>query len=154
MEVQIVELSEKIELIPQAVQYFWKCWGSETNFKFYEDCILNSIDQKNALPKFYIGLVNNEIVCSYALLVNDIISRQDLMPWFACLFVNKPYRGQGIAEQLLDHGLAQASSKGHESLYLSTDLENFYERKNWEHYCEGYGVSGGKIKIYKRKTSI
>lgn len=150
MDIQIVELSKKPDLIPTAVQYFWKCWGSESNFKFYEDCILNSLNQQNSLPKWYIGIDNNQIVCSYSLLVNDIISRQDLVPWFACLFVNEAYRGRGIAERLLDHGLAQASSKGYDYLYLSSDLENFYERKNWEHYCDGYGVSGGSIKIYRR----
>ncbi len=49
-------------------------------------------------------LDNDEIIGSYALLTNDIISRQDLMPWFACLFVNENYRNQGLAEELISHG--------------------------------------------------
>jgi len=148
----IIEVSQQPDLIDTAVQYFWKCWGSSSNFKFYEDCILNSINPDNKLPKFFVGLEDDKIICSYALLVNDIISRQDLMPWFACLHVEEAYRNQGIAAQLLDHGFAQALDKGYQELYLSTDLVNFYERKGWTHHSEGYGVSGGQIKIYQRTT--
>lgn len=152
MDLKIIELSERPEIIPTATEYFWKCWGTDKNFIFYEDCIKHSTTPKHALPKFYVGLLQNEIICSYALLVNDLISRQDLMPWFACLYVNEPHRGQGIAERLLDHGLAQAKEKGFEALYLSTDLKNFYERKNWTHIGDGYGWGGGSIKIYSRAT--
>lgn len=152
MDLKIIELSEQPEIIPTATTYFWKCWGNSSNFIFYEDCIKHSTNPDRSLPKFYVGLIQDEIVCSYALLVNDLISRQDLMPWFACLHVNESHRKQGIAERLLDHGLTQAKNKGFEALYLSTDLENFYERKHWTHFGTGYGFSGGNIKIYKKET--
>ncbi|MFK7947821.1 MAG: hypothetical protein AB8G11_09535 [Saprospiraceae bacterium] len=84
---QVVELSQRLDLMEKAVSYFWKCWGSEANFSFYNDCIQHSINPENDLPKFYIVLENEEIIASYALLINDIISRQDLVPWFACLYV-------------------------------------------------------------------
>ena len=151
---KIIELSERPDLIDQAVHYFWTCWGSESNRIFYKDCILHSLKKENALPKFYLGLKNNEIIGSYALLTNDIISRQDLMPWFACLFVEEKKRGNGLAEQFLNHGLKEANSKGYDHLYLSTDLIDFYERKGWSHIGEGYGVGGGQIKIYSRETSV
>lgn len=151
---KIIELSERPDLINKAVDYFWTCWGSESNRVFYKDCILNSLKKKNALPKFFLGLEDNEIVGSYALLTNDIISRQDLMPWFACLFVEEKERGKGLAEQFLNHGLHEAALKGYSHLYLSTDLIDFYERKGWEHISMGYGVGGGEIKIYEKKTSV
>ncbi len=150
---EIIELSQRQDLLEEAVQYFWKCWGSESNFKFYEDCISHSLDSANKLPKFYIGLLNNEICASYALLVNDINSRQDLVPWFACLFVNPEHRNKSYAETLLQHGLNQAKTKGFDNLYLSSDLENFYERKGWDYLCQTYGVSGGDIKVYTRATA-
>ncbi len=152
MNIQIIELSQKPEMLDKAVHYFWKCWGSESNFIFYKDCIIHSLEADNPLPKFYIVVDGTDIIASYALLTNDIISRQDLMPWLACLHVNKAYRNRGIAAQLLNHGLAQAQQKGFEDLHLSSDLINFYERKGWTYLCEGYGVSGGNIKIYKKET--
>lgn len=149
---EIIEISEKLDLIPAAIEYFWKCWGNKDNYIFYKDCMMNSLKKENAIPKFYVVLEDGEIIASYAIITNDLISRQDLMPWLACLFVNEDKRGKGIAEKLLNHGLEQTKLKGYDALYLSTDLVNFYERKGWEHICDGYGFSGGDIKIYSKET--
>jgi predicted N-acetyltransferase YhbS len=101
---------------------------------------------------FYVILDEGNIVGSYALLTNDIISRQDLMPWLACLYVNEAHRGKGLAAQLLQHGLREANRLGYPELYLSTDLKNFYERKGWLYLAEGYNVMGETIKIYTCPT--
>ncbi|BBE16680.1 acetyltransferase, family [Aquipluma nitroreducens] len=111
MKIEIIELSHRMNLLLDGITYFWNCWGNDSNYKFYKNCIENSLNDKNSLPKFYLALLENEIVGSYALLTNDIISRQDLMPWFACLFVNEEQRNKGIAEQLLQHGLTEAYKK-------------------------------------------
>jgi predicted N-acetyltransferase YhbS len=147
---EIIEISERRDLLDKAVEYFWKCWGNENNFKFYQNCILNSLDINKSLPKFYVVLNDNEIIASYALLTNDIISRQDLYPWFACLYVNPEHRNKGIAGQLLSHGLAQANDKGFSRLYLSTDLDDFYEKKGWEFHATGYNIDDSAIKIYSK----
>lgn len=152
-DLKIIELSARQDLLAQATDYFWKCWGSDSNFIFYKDCIQHSIDETKALPKFYIVLHETEIIASYALLTNDIISRQDLMPWFACLFVNEDHRLKGIAEKLLNHALKEAKSKGYDHLYLSSDLVNFYEKKGWNLFGTGYNVFGEGIKIYTKLTS-
>ena len=149
---KIIELSERIDLLDAAINYFWNCWGSEDNFAFYKDCIENSVDKNNPLPKFYLATEDDKIVGSYALLVNDIISRQDLYPWFACLFVNDEFRNKGIAGKLLQHGLKESKSKGYDKLYLSSDLENFYESKGWLYIADGYNVVGEAIKIYSKMT--
>lgn len=150
---EIFELSEKPTLINTAIDYFWKSWGNANNFKFYQNCIEHSLDKKDGLPKFYIGIENESIVCSYALLVNDIISRQDLYPWFACLYVNESKRNNGYGEQLLNHGLKETKSLGNDQLFLSTDLVNYYEKKGWNEMGIGYGVSGDKFKIYSKSTA-
>lgn len=150
MNINIIELSERLDLMDKAVEYFWTCWGSDSNRIFYKDCIEHSVSAENALPKFFVVLENNEIIASYALLVNDIISRQDLVPWFACLFVNETHRKQGIAEQLLTHALEQAKLKGYDTLYLSSDLENFYERKGWTYFGDGYNVFGDLNRMFKK----
>lgn len=149
----IVELSQRPDLIDSAVKFFWKCWGNENNFKFYEDCIINSLDTDVPLPKFYLALDNTDnIIGTYALLTNDLISRQDLMPWFACLFVKEEHRNKGIATSLLEHGLNETIKKGFDKLYLYTDLENFYERKGWKHIFNGYNVANMEVKIYAKDT--
>lgn len=151
---KIIEISKRPDLLEEAINFFWKCWGNEHNHNFYKDCIVHSLDEKNDLPKFYIGMKDEKIIATYALITNDLISRQDLMPWLACLFVKEHARNKGYAEQLLKHGIEQAQSKGFKEIYLSTDLENFYERKGWTYICDGYGFSGGKDKIYSYKIGI
>lgn len=148
----IKELSQVPHLLEMAIDYFWKEWGNDTNRAFYKDCIEHSLNTEKNLPKFYLGLLGEEIISSYALLTNDIISRQDLMPWLACLLVNEDKRGQGFAEQLLNHGLQQSKEKGFQKLYLSSDLVNFYEKKGWDYKCDGYNVFGDAFKIYEKDT--
>lgn len=153
MKIEIIELSHRMDLLQKGITYFWNCWGNDSNYHFYKDCIENSLDNKNTLPKFYLLLMKNEMVGSYALLTNDIISRQDLMPWFACLFVNEEHRNKGFASQLLQHGLSEASNKGFNKLYLSTHLNTFYEKKGWKHIANGYHTDDSEIKIYEKQTS-
>lgn len=149
-----IELIKKgSDLLEKGVEYFWRHWGNELNFDFYKDCIENSISDHKSLPKFYLMLDRDKIIGSYALLTNDIISRQDLMPWFACLFVEENYRSQGLAEELITHGLAESKKKGFNILYLSADLNGFYEKKGWNYHSKGYGVSGDEITIYSKEIN-
>lgn len=149
----VVELSQRPDMVDSAVNFFWKCWGNEKNFKFYEDCIVHSMDKDVPLPKFYLALDERDVIIgTYALLTNDLISRQDLMPWFACLFVTEEQRNMGIAGSLLEHGLNEAKKKGFGKLYLYTDLENFYEKKGWKHFCNGYNVANTEVKIYVKEA--
>lgn len=149
METKLI--TQDNNLIEQGIEYFWKQWGSESNFNFYKDCIENSTSKIQSLPKFYLLLDQGKIIGSYALLINDIISRQDLYPWFACLFVDEHYRNQGLATMLMKHGLSEAQQRGFGTLYLSTDLNDFYEKQDWTYHSKGYTVFGDEIKIYAKK---
>ena len=150
MKIELI--TKESNLLEKGTEYFWKQWGTESNFNFYKDCIENSISDNKSLPKFYLMLDKDKIIGSYALLTNDIISRQDLMPWFACLYVDENYRNLGLAERLIRHGLNESQKKGFKTLYLSTDLIDFYEKKEWNYLSNGYGVNGNKIKIYSKET--
>ena len=150
MKIELI--TKESDLLEKGTEYFWRQWGTELNFNFYKDCIENSISDNKFLPKFYLMLDRDKIIGSYALLTNDIISRQDLMPWFACLYVDENYRNLGLAEKLIRHGLSESQKKGFKTLYLSTDLNDFYEKKEWNYLSKGYGVDGNKIKIYSKET--
>ncbi len=150
--IQIIELSSRKDLMDDAVNYFWNCWGKENNFPFYRDCIVNSVHDPNDVPNFYLALEGNKIIGTYALLINDLISRQDLKPWLACLYTEPGYRGKGLAGMLLEHGLQQTRAMGYQKLYLYTDLVGFYEKKGWNHICNGFTATGDEYRIYCRET--
>lgn len=148
----ILELDKRPDMLREAAEYFWKQWGSETNFPFYQNCMEHSLDPDNELPKFYVMLDDSRIVGTYALLRNDLISRQDLYPWFACLFVEPDYRGNKIGFQLLEHAKKQANVKGFKKLYLATDIVDYYEKYGWIYMEDGFGITGEPIKIYISNT--
>jgi GNAT superfamily N-acetyltransferase len=148
--IEIFELNQKQERLEEAILYFWKQWGTENNFSFYKDCMIHSLQSDVILPKFYIALMNDEIVGTYAILRNDLISRQDLEPWFACLFVYPDYRGQELGIILQKHACEEMKEKGFTKLYLATTLKDYYEKYGWNYMNEGYYFNGDKTKIYIR----
>ncbi|SES30366.1 GNAT family N-acetyltransferase [Psychrobacillus sp. OK032] len=150
---EIIEIQQRPEFFKEAVKVFWEHWGSESNYKFYEDCMVHSGKKPDSIPSFYIGIENKKIIGTYALLRNDINSRQDLFPWLACLYVDPDYRGNSIGEQLLEHGLKMTAQLGHEKLYLSSDLEGYYEKYGWTNSTITYGPSGASIKVYEKAVN-
>lgn len=149
---EIIELKDRNELFEKAVHVFWKQWGNDHNFKFYEDAMIHSCTTSSDIPRFYVAIKNGDIIGTYALLRNDLNSRQDLCPWLACLYVKEEYRGRKIGSTLLQHSLEQAAQKGYQKLYLSTDLENYYEQYGWKNSGVVYGVSGDYMKLYEKET--
>lgn len=117
---------------------------------FYVDCMKHSGKTSDSIPSFYIALEDEKVIGTYALLRNDINSRQDLFPWLACLYVDPAYRGKSIGKQLLEHGLQTTALLGYEKLYLSSDLEGYYEKYGWTSAAITYGPSGGSIKVYEK----
>ncbi|WP_274366293.1 GNAT family N-acetyltransferase [Paenibacillus thermotolerans] len=146
---KIYELKDKVEHFENAVQLFWSQWETEENFNFYHDCMLHSIKTASDLPSFYIALESESIIGTYALLRNDLISRQDIYPWLACLYVAPGHRGRNIGGTLLQHALQETRNKGYEKLYLCTDLDEYYEKNGWIHVATGFSITGDETKIYQ-----
>ncbi|PFA63202.1 GNAT family N-acetyltransferase [Bacillus sp. AFS015802] len=150
---KIIELQKDSNRFEEAVNVFWKQWGSEDNYTFYHDCMFHSCRTEEDLPRFYIALQEDEIIGTYALLRNDLNSRQDLYPWFACLYVAPGHRGDGLGSILLEHALKEVHEKGYNRLYLTTDLEGYYEKYGWTHTTEAIGLGGDSLKVYEKKIN-
>ncbi|MFJ8237757.1 GNAT family N-acetyltransferase [Ureibacillus sp. NPDC094379] len=146
---QIVNVSQAPDIFNEALNFIWGAWGNTENKKFYEQCMRNSNGQ-DGIPRFYVAIMNGQIVGCYALLRNDINSRHDLSPWFACLYVEEKFRGQGIAATLLQHGTEQAKALRFNNLYLESNLNGFYERFGWKENGVAYDPFGNFAKIYEK----
>ncbi|EJQ13821.1 hypothetical protein IE3_02720 [Bacillus cereus BAG3X2-1] len=151
---EIIQLLKKGELFNKAIDVFWKEWGEEGGRAFYEDCMINALTDPNDIPSFYIAIVDDKIIGTYALIRNDLNSRQDLSPWLACLFVDEKFRGNSIGAKLLNHGLLEAAKRGYKFLYLTSDLKGYYEKYGWEKIGVAYGPSGGDIPLFKKSTVL
>lgn len=149
---KVFELQDKMEYFDEAVRVFWNQWGSLSNYKFYHDCMMHSCNGESDLPRFFIAVQNNSIIGTYALLRNDLISRQDLFPWLACLYVVPQLRGNKIGSKLLEHAIQVTGKKGFKKLYLCTDLDGYYEKNGWSHLTTGYMFNGDATNIYEVST--
>lgn len=149
---EIIQLVKKDDLFDEAVDLFWQEWGEAGGRAFYEDCMFYALTNPNDIPGFYIAKEKDKIIGTYALIRNDLNSRQDLTPWLACLFVNEQFRGKSLGSELLNHGLQEAAKKGYKSLYLTSDLEGYYEKYGWKKIGIAYGPSGGSLPLFEKMT--
>ena len=149
MDVKIVNVHKYAGGLEKAAQYFHEKWGSKDNYPFYLDAITHSQDATPGLPRFYLMLRGSEIIGAYALLTNDFISRHDLMPWLACLFIEESERGQRLSQRIFDHAKVEVEGLGYSTIYLATDHNGFYDKFGWTRIEDGYDHCGGKTKIYK-----
>ena len=147
--IHIHNIRDRQDKFEDAVKYFVKQWGSEMNYNFYKDCMVHSCQTDSLLPRFYIALDGDEIVGSYAFLRSDLNSRQDLEPWFACLYVAPELRGHKLGNLLQNHAIDQAKHAGYQHIYLCTDLETYYEKNDWEFIGYGYSYNGDQTRVYK-----
>ncbi len=151
--IEIINVQEFAGGIDIAVNYIHSKWGSEANYPFYYDAILNSSKANKPLPKFYLLLKDNEIIGCYGLIINDFISRHDLFPWFACLYIEEIERGNSYGRLLLEHAEQESLKSGFYILYIATDLEGYYEKYEWKRIEDGYNLNGYKTRIYKKNIS-
>ncbi len=145
----IINVKEYSKDIDIAIKYIHNIWGSKSNYPFYNDAILHSSEEGKPLPRFYLILDNEKIIGCYALLTNDLISRQDLYPWFGCLFIEKEYRGKQLGFELMKHGIIETKNLNFSALYLTTDHNGYYEKYGWIRIEDGFEFNGDRTKIYK-----
>ena len=149
---EIIQLVKRDALFDRAIDVFWQEWGMEGGRAFYADCMLHSLEDPNGIPSFYVAAIDDQIIGTYALIRNDLNSRQDLSPWLACLFVEERFRGESLGAAMLDHGLREAAKRGYKFLYLTSDLNGFYEKYGWEKIGVAYDPSGGCIPLFQKST--
>lgn len=134
----------------RSIEYIKTRWPLDD--RIYEDCISNSINTPNGLPRWYVMIEDGEFIGSYGLIVNDFISRQDLWPWFAALYIEKSARGRRLGSVLLEHGRKEAGKFGYDKLYLCTDHIGFYEKFGWTKIGTGFHPWGEESSIYSADT--
>ncbi|QDU34644.1 hypothetical protein KS4_27150 [Poriferisphaera corsica] len=142
--------------LDDAINYIHTKWGGESNFNFYQNAIRHS--STTALPQFFIMLddappSNQTIIGCSALLTNDLISRQDLYPWMACLFIEESHRGRALGNLLSERAVTAAHAAGYPNIYLYTDHVGLYEKYGWTHHTDAYNpFEATPYRVYTKST--
>lgn len=145
---QVVSVREQPDQLERIISYFQEKWGTPESNKVYGNAIENSISTSSPIPHWYVLMDEEKIVGCAGLITNDFISRMDLYPWLCAVYIEPDYRGKHYFRLLLDKSMEDAK-KGHfDNLYLSTDLDGYYEQYGFSYVGTGYHPWGESSRIY------
>ena len=134
---KIIKINEHPELIEEAAQWFHQKWKIPE--KAYLDSMRESLSSPLSYPRWYVVKEEESIIGGLGVIENDFHDRHDLYPNVCAVYVEKAYRGKGIAGELLNFVCEDMAKDGITTLYLFTDHNSFYERYGWEFFCMAQG---------------
>lgn len=145
---KILPLYEVPRFAPPVIEWLWHEFGDALPRDFFASIIDHS-QTPGALPLTFVLVDGDELLATVGLWRCDLISRQDLFPWLAALYVKESARGQGLAGQLQRHVMAQAKAMGFSQLHLYSACRDFYERYGWEYIGDGLDYPNTHVHLYR-----
>ncbi|MBS1203230.1 MAG: family acetyltransferase [Proteobacteria bacterium] len=145
---KILPLYEVPHFAPQVIEWLWHEFGHSLSRDFFASIIDHS-QTPGALPLTFVLVDGDELLATVGLWRCDLISRQDLFPWLAALYVKESARGQGLAGQLQQHMMVQAKAMGFSQLHLYSACRDFYERYGWEYIGDGLDYPNALVHLYR-----
>ena len=137
---QIYNLKNKLEYLDEVAKLEYDEWADnkEENRKLIEENAkkLNIQRKKEKIynafnDEFFCKLIlvdNNKLIGFISVFPKDCEEEKELKPWYATMYVKKEYRKKGYSRILNDAILKEAKNRGFTTIYLKTDLKNYYEK--------------------------
>lgn len=123
----ILPLYAEPQYAEQVTDWIWQAFGDGLPRAFFHSIVEHS-QTPGALPLTFIALENEQLVGTVGLWRCDLITRQDLCPWLAALYVDDAARGKGLAGLLQKHVIHYAAQAGYDTLHLWSACRDFYEQ--------------------------
>ena len=129
---EIVNLEDRLEFLDEVISLEHDCWASNKNYmrkeriKEKKQRVIDSFSDKAFCRLLLID--NNELLGFISLFPKDAKEEPDLSPWFATIYVKSNYRGKGYSKLLANAIINEARNRGFKTLYLKTELDNYYEK--------------------------
>ena len=134
-----------------AANWFHEKWNIPR--EAYKESMELCVQRISAVPQWYIMLNGQKIIGGMGVIENDFHDRKDLTPNVCAVYVEKEYRNQGIAGEMLQYVCDDMKEKGVDTLYLVTDHDSFYERYGWEFLCMVQGDGEPEMtRMYRHRT--
>ena len=132
----------------QVTDWIWHAFGEGLPRAFFHSIVEHS-QTAGALPLTFIAVQNEQLLGTVGLWRCDLITRQDLFPWLAALYVDDAARGKGLAGQLQQHVMTYAAQAGHRELHLWSACRDFYERYGWQYIGDGLEYPDKTVHLYR-----
>ena len=139
---------------PQVAEWLWQAFAGDALPQAFFSSIVEHSQTPGALPLTFIATDGEALLGTVGLWRCDLISRQDLFPWMAALFVAETARGQGLAGKLQRHVIDYARQCGYPQLYLYSACRDFYERFGWRYIGEGLDYPATAVSLYRYDLSL
>ena len=152
---QIIRLTDELSPCFQTIcdwNYQW--WGAPRGkSKALVECFMkHCLCTGSRLPQTFVAVHDGTVRGMYQLsMSDDLESRPDIYPWLINVYVSEPYRGHGVARQLLESVPVQARQLGLHELYLYTKHIGFYEKFGWNfvEFVDTFEKDSPKERLYK-----
>ncbi|NDL65506.1 GNAT family N-acetyltransferase [Acerihabitans arboris] len=133
------------------IDWLWRAFGNGAGRGFYAAIVGSSL-RREGLPITFIALDGDRPVGTVGLWRCDLLSRQDLTPWLAALYVDTDYRGQGLGRRLQAFVRDFSRRAGFANLYLYATFTGYYERHGWEPIGVGVEYPDMPVHIYQSRA--
>lgn len=131
----------------QVIDWLWQAFGDGLSRDFFASVVTYS-QTPGALPLTFIATEGEQLLGTVGLWRCDLITRQDLYPWLAALYVDEAARGQGLAGKLQHHVQRYAAENGYRELHLWSACRDFYERYGWHYIGDGLEYPDKTVHLY------
>ncbi|ATF91183.1 GNAT family N-acetyltransferase [Cedecea neteri] len=145
---KIVPLYQAPQYAEQVTEWLWQAFGSKESRGFFASVVATS-QREGEMPLTFIALDGEKMVGTVGLWRCDLISRQDLWPWLAALYIDESQRGKGLGELLQRHVAEYARGLGFGSLYLYSACKAYYERFGWRYIGDGLDYPDQPVHLYQ-----
>ena len=158
MVITIKHLAKHMAVIPTLAMWVQEEWGhllpDATLGTFISD--FEERTTPGQIPETFVAIEDDKPLGMASLIEHDMLTRKDLSPWLASVYVPPDSRNQGIGSLLVEAVMQEALAMGLDKLYLFTpDKVRFYLRQGWkvlEHsYYRGVDVV---IMVYETKKTV
>lgn len=135
-------------------EWLWRAFGADALPRTFFASIVEHSQTPGALPITFVAVEGERLLGTVGLWRCDLISRQDLYPWMAALYVAPEARGQGLAGKLQQHVIGYARAQGYTELFLYSACRDFYERFGWQYIGEGLDYPASAVSLYRYDLSL
>ncbi len=149
---QIIRVDEMPAIKDRAAAWFAEKWKGHQDE--YRSSIHQSINKNILLPKWYIMLEDGQVIAGAGVISNDPPIQKEQRPTVCAVYVEEQYRGKGIAGALLEYLSIDMMFRGVEALYLTTELDTFYERYGWQFMTEIKDSEDKIMRVYRRQLNF
>jgi len=146
---RIVPLNMALHHLETVTDWLTNAFGADNSRPFFATILRASLSEAE-FPLTWVALEGDRVAGTVGLWRCDLISRQDLFPWLAALYVDESYRGRGLSGELQQTVIAECQRRGYPDLYLYSECAEYYERFGWRYIGDALDYPDKSVRLYHR----